>query len=172
MKRSYLYEVIWFVVLILLQVLLLNRISVFGVATPVLYVYFLLKLPMGKNLFYVIISGFLMGLIIDIFLNTPGMNAAATTIVAACRKPVMNLFFDNEEYDEFVPGIYTAAGPFVRFAILTVLLHLTLLFFIESFTLFNLMSTLLRIVASAIISLLLIIALDSFIYKRKRSEQI
>jgi len=92
MKISYLYEVILFVFLILLQVLLLNRISVFGVATPVLYVYFLLKLPMGKNLFYVIISGFLMGLIIDIFLNTPGMNAAATTIVAACRKPVMNLF--------------------------------------------------------------------------------
>lgn len=170
MKRSYLYEVIWFVVLILLQVLLLNRISLFGIATPVLYIYFLLKLPRGKNLFYVIISGFLMGLIIDIFLNTPGMNAAATTIVAAYRKPVMNLFFEKEEYNEFVPGIYTAAGPFVRFTIVMVMLHLTLLFFIESFTLFNLMNTLLRIAASSFISILLVIALDSLIFRRKHRE--
>lgn len=170
MKRSSLYEVIVFVLLILLQVLLLNRISLFGIATPVLYIYFLLKLPRGKNLFYVIISGFLMGLIIDIFLNTLGMNAAATTIVAAFRKPVMNLFFEKEEYNEFVPGIYTAAGPFVRFTIMMVMLHLTFLFFIESFTLFNLMNTLLRIAASSFISILLIIALDSFIFRRKHRE--
>lgn len=172
MKLSYLYEIVLFVLLILLQVLLLNRIGLFGITTPVLYLYFLLKLPMGKNLFYVIISGFLMGLIVDVFLNTPGMNAAATTIVAAFRKPVMNLFFQKEEYDEFVPGIYTATGPFIRFTILMVLMHLTLLFFIESFTLFNLMSTLLRIASSSFISILLIFALDSFIFKRKRGEQV
>jgi len=49
MKLSYLYEIVRFVLLILLQVLLLNRISLFGLATPVLYGYFLLKLPMGRN---------------------------------------------------------------------------------------------------------------------------
>ncbi|MCE5178409.1 MAG: rod shape-determining protein MreD [Porphyromonadaceae bacterium] len=172
MKISYLYEIVLFVLLILLQVLLLNRLSLFGIATPVLYLYFLLKLPIGRNLFYVIISGFLLGLIIDVFLNTPGMNAAATTIVAACRKPLLNLFFEKEEYDEFVPGIYTATGPFIRFTILMVLLHLTLLFFIESFTLFNLPATLLRIAASSVISILLIFAFDSFIFKRKRGEQV
>lgn len=172
MKLSYLYEIVLFVFLILLQVLLLNRISLFGIATPVLYLFFLLKLPMGKNLFYVIISGFLLGLIVDIFLNTPGMNAAATTIVAACRKPFMSLFFGKEEYDAFVPGINTVSGPFIRFTILMVLTHLTLLFFIESFTLFNLPGTLLRIAASSFISILLIFALDGFIFRRKRGEQV
>jgi len=172
MKISYLYDIVLFILLILLQVLLLNRISFFGIATPVLYLYFLLKLTMGRNFLYVIISGFLLGLAIDIFLNTPGMNAAATTIVAACRKPFMNLFFEKDEYDDFVPGIYTATGPFIRFTILMVSLHLTLLFFIESFTLFNLPATLLRIVSSSVISILLIFALDSFIFKRKRGEQV
>jgi|AGTN01.2.fsa_nt_gi rod shape-determining protein MreD len=171
MKISYLYDIVLFVLLILLQVLLLNRISLFGLATPVLYSYFLLKLPRGRNLFYVIISGFLMGLIIDIFLNTPGMNAAATTIVAAFRKPIMNLFFEREEYDEFVPGMYTTAGPFVRFTVFMVFLHLTLLFFIESFTFFNVTSTLLRTVSSSLITIVLIIALDSLMYKRKPGEQ-
>ena len=171
MKVSYLYEWLLFMLLIFLQVMLLNRITLFGIATPVLYSYFLLKLPVGRNRFYVIIAGFLMGLIIDVFLNTPGMNAAATTIVAAFRRPIMNLFFDRVTYDEFVPGIYTAAGPFARFTVFTVFLHLTLLFFIESFTLFNLVNTLLRVVSSSTISIVLILAIDSLMYKKKTGEQ-
>jgi len=127
---------------------------------------------MGRNPFFVIITAFLMGLIIDIFLNTPGMNAAAITMVAVLRKPVMDLFFEKEEYDEYVPGIYSATGPFVRFTIFMVFLHLTLLFFIESFTLFNLMSLFLRIITSSVITILLIVTFDSLFYRRKQGEQI
>ncbi|RNC64602.1 rod shape-determining protein MreD [Proteiniphilum sp. X52] len=171
MKLSYIYELVLFVALILLQTLLLNRISLFGIATPVLYIYFLLKLPVGRNRYYVITSAFLMGLIIDIFLNTPGMNAAAITMVAALRKNVLGLFFEREGYDDFVPGIHTAAAPFARFTIFMVLLHLTLLFFIESFTLFNLKNTLLRIATSSAVTIPLIIALDSLMFRRKPGEQ-
>ena len=95
MKITLLREIVWFVILILLQTLVLNRISVFGIAIPILYIYFLIKLPKNRNLFYVVISGFLMGLIIDVFLNTPGMNAAATTIIATLRKPLVNIFFES-----------------------------------------------------------------------------
>ncbi|HXL01180.1 MAG TPA: rod shape-determining protein MreD, partial [Dysgonamonadaceae bacterium] len=63
MKTTFLREMAGFVVLVLLQTLVLNRISVFGVAVPILYIYFLIKLPKNRNLFYVVISGFLMGLI-------------------------------------------------------------------------------------------------------------
>jgi rod shape-determining protein MreD len=173
MKISYFYEILLLAALVLLQVLLLNRISLFGYATPILYSYFLLKLPVGRNVFYVIISAFIMGLAIDAFLNTPGMNAAAITITAAFQRNIRNLFFDRSEYEyeEFVPGIYTASGAFVRFAVFMVSLHITLLFFIESFTLFNLVNTLLRIASSAVFSIVLIIAIDSLMYKEKPSEQ-
>ena len=70
MKLDYLYEMLLFAALIVLQVLIFNQISIFGFATPFLYIYFLLKLPVGRNLFYVIIAGFLLGFTIDIFLNT------------------------------------------------------------------------------------------------------
>ena len=170
MKLGYFREILFLAVLILLQVLVLNRINLFGYATPILYSYFLLKLPVGRNVFYIIISAFVMGLSIDIFLNTPGMNAAAITIVAAFQRNIRNLFFDRNEYEEFVPGIYTSAKSFVRFTIFIVTLHITLLFFIESFTLFNLTNTLLRIVSSTAVSILLIIAMDSLIYKEKPSE--
>jgi len=166
MKISHLHDIIWFVGLILLQTLVLNRISVFGVAVPILYIYFLIKLPRNSNLFYVVISGFLMGLIIDIFLNTPGMNAAATTIVATLRKPLIDVFFSKVEYEDFIPSIYTETGAFLRYIVVMVLLHQTLLFFIESFTFFNLTSTFIHIAASSVLTLILIVALDSLMYRR------
>ncbi len=171
MKLKWIYEFFLFVLLILVQVLLLNRISLLGMATPILYVYFLIKLPLGRSPFYVIISGFLMGLIIDMFLNTPGMNAAATTIVAMFRKPILNLFYDRDLFDEFVPGIHVETSSFIRFTIFIVLMHLTLLFFIESFTLFNLKNTVIRILTSSFVSILIILALDSFIKRTKPGEQ-
>ncbi len=171
MRVSYLYEGLLFLLLVLLQVLLLSRIALFGIVTPVMYIYFLLKLPIGRNPFHVIISGFLLGLVIDIFLNTHGMNAAATTIVAAFRGTIMNLFYERVEHDEFVPSMYNEAGVFIRFTVFTVTLHLTLLFFIESFTLFNFLNTLLRVVTSTIVSVALILAVDSLTYKKKSGDQ-
>lgn len=171
MKVRYLQEFFLFIFLILLQAILLNRINVFGFATPVLYIYFLLKLPFGRSPFYVIISGFLLGLIIDIFLNTPGMNAAAATMVATFRKPILNLFYDREIFDEFIPGINTGTSQFVKLTVFVVLLHLTLLFFIESFTMFKAVNTIKRIVASSLISILIIISLDVLIYRKRAGEQ-
>ena len=170
MKLDYLYEAFLFVVLILLQVLVFNQISVFGFATPFLYIYFLLKLPMGRNEFYVIIIGFLMGFIIDVFLNTPGINAAATTLVASLRRPFLRLFFTREEFENFVPGIYSATGAFIRFAVIMVLKHQVALFGLESFSLFNPNILLLRLLSSVILTLILVFAMDSFVFKKLISE--
>lgn len=163
-------EILWFVILVLLQVLLFNRITVFGVAVPILYIYFLIKLPYGRNRFYVIISGFLMGLIIDAFLNTPGMNAAATTIVAALRSIILNLFYPKNEYENLVPGIHTSVAAFVKFTVTMVLLHQTLLFFIEAFTFFNFTSTMIRIGSSSLLTIVLILALDSLVIRREKTS--
>ena len=171
MKLDYLYEVLLFVTLILLQVLLFNQISVFGFATPFLYIYFLLKLPVGRNVFYVIIMSFLMGLIIDIFLNTPGINAAALTIVATFRRPILRLFYAKEEFEDYVPGINSAAGPFIKFSILTVAIHQTVLYGLEAFSLFNPQILLLRWVSSIVLTLILIFALDGFMYKTFRADE-
>lgn len=170
MKIDFLYEALLFVVLILLQVLVLNQISVFGLATPFIYIYFLLKLPIERNVFYVIIAGFLMGFIIDIFFNTPGINAAATTLVAALRKPLLGLFFSGKEFDDFVPGVYSATGRFIRFSLIMVVIHQATLFGLETFSLFNPITLMLRLSSSVILTLILMLALDSFVYKKIVSE--
>ena len=153
MKLDYLYEVLLFVVLIVLQVLIFNQISVFGFATPFLYIYFLLKLPIGRNVFYVIIIGFLLGFIIDIFLNTPGINAAATTLVATFRQSLLRLFYTKDETEEYIPSIYTALGPFIKYVSAAVIIHQTALYTLESLSLFNPQITIIRWAASIVLTL-------------------
>ena len=61
-----------FVILILVQVFILNKIHLFGYATPMLYVWFILTLEAGTGRNKAMLWAFVMGLVIDIFSNTFG----------------------------------------------------------------------------------------------------
>nr|MCQ5196067.1 rod shape-determining protein MreD [Parabacteroides merdae] len=62
---------IYFVVLVLVQVLILNNIHFLRVATPFLYLYFILKMPVGSSPTNVVFFSFLIALTIDVFSITP-----------------------------------------------------------------------------------------------------
>lgn len=161
-------DVLMFIILILLQVLVLNRIILFDVAIPLLYIYFIIKQPLGRNRFYVIISAFLLGFIIDIFLNTPGVNAAAATITATLRPAFIYLFYPKNELDITTPSIKDNTSAFIKYTITMVLMHQTVLFFIDAMTLFNFTQALVRIISSFALTTVLIIASDSLFFRRGR----
>ena len=70
----------WFVFLFLLQVLVFNHVHIFGYATPMPYIYFLLILPSDTPRWLYVLLGFVLGLLIDLFTNTPGMAAGSMTL--------------------------------------------------------------------------------------------
>ena len=51
------------------------------------------------------IWAFLLGLTVDILGNTPGMNAAAATVLACMREPVVRLVTRRDSVEYFEPGI-------------------------------------------------------------------
>lgn len=73
----------WFVLLLLLQVLLFGHIHLFGYATPMPYVYFLIILSLDTPRWLYLVSAFALGLAIDIFSCTPGMTSASLCAVAS-----------------------------------------------------------------------------------------
>ena len=94
-------RIFMFVVLLLVQVLILNHIHLFQIATPLLYVYFVLTFSMDTPKWVVLTSSFGLGLLIDIFANTAGMAAGCMTLIAMLTAGAMVLM-----YFEFpVPGI-------------------------------------------------------------------
>ena len=81
---TYIHRIGWFIGLVLLQVLILNNVHIAGYATPFLYIYFILKFASGTSRNELMLWAFFFGLTIDIFADTPGMNAAATVLLAFC----------------------------------------------------------------------------------------
>lgn len=149
-----------FVSLILLQVWVFNRVHLFGLITPLPYIYFLLKLSSKMNRNAVLLWGFSMGLCIDVFNNTPGLNALALTIVGFLRYYLLQLMISREE-EAIIPSSRTMGGwGFMRYAMILVLLHHTILFATEAFSVYSPLLLVLKIAGSSLFTLLLILALE------------
>lgn len=161
-----------FIVLILLQVLVFNRISILGYATPYVYIYMIIKFPVKTDRNLTLFIAFLLGFIIDIFCNTPGINAAAATLAAFLRRPLQSTFTSNDDYAALqMPGISNyGTVPYIRYAVLMILIHHASLIMLESFSYFNLALVLKRVVLSTILTSILILGLDGFSSKRKKER--
>ena len=150
MINNILRGLIYFVVLVLVQVLVLNNIHFLRIATPFLYLYFILKLPVGISSIYTVFFSFLMGLIIDTFSNTPGMHAAACTFVGFIRLWLIQLFMGKELPEDMIPSYKTFGYVgFLRYALIFVVIHHIALFAVESLTFFDPLFLVVRILASA-----------------------
>lgn len=171
LKSNTFKYIILFTVLVLLQVLVLNKISFLGYAVPFVYIYFILKLPVGSNRNLTTLLGFLLGFAIDLFCNTPGINAAATTLIGFICRPVQGLFFIVDDYNEQTPSLRLLGSAFMKYTILITLIHHIVLVSLESFSYFNLKLILLRIFLSAILTIILIFAFEGFSLKKKSSWQ-
>ena len=160
-------RIAWFVGLVLVQVLMLNNICLFGLATPFIYVYFLLAIDKDIDRIALMLIAFLLGLSVDIFSNTPGVNAGASVLVAFMRPGLLRLFSPRDEYENFEPGIYTlGVWAFIRYAFVTILLHHTVLYLLEAFAFANIGYLLLRSLCSALLTVLLVVAVEFVRHKR------
>ncbi len=152
-----------FVIVVLLQVIIGNNIHLFGVAIPFFYIYFILRLPLSLSVNWVMTLAFVLGLTIDIFSNTPGMNALACVVLAALRKPVLNLYTPRgEDYAEAVPSIRSfGMSLYVRYALTLSLCFCAALFLVESLSLLNIGRLIARVAASTALTFLVILGMDS-----------
>ena len=75
MRREILTSVIQYIVLVFFQVLILDKISLFGIATPMIYVLFILNLPMNTSRWLTLLASFFIGISIDIFSGQTGIHS-------------------------------------------------------------------------------------------------
>jgi len=162
MKKISFQLISLFILLVFLQIWFFNNIHLFGFATPLLYTYFLIKLTTGMNRNTVMLLSALMGFVIDIFGGTLGLNMTTMIIVGFFRYYLLKLFAPRDVFDDYFPSFRTFGKFFfMRYAGVTVLIHISLLFTIESFALFVPGLLFLRIIGSSVLTLLLIYAFES-----------
>jgi len=127
-----------FVLLVLFQVLVLNNIQFLGYINPYLYILFILALPVQLPRWFLLILAFVLGLTIDIFSNTIGMHAFATVFVAFFREGIIKLFTNIEEGNNPTPSFHTfGVSAYIKYVVLMVMIHHTLLFILEAFSFSN-----------------------------------
>ncbi|MBN2166492.1 MAG: rod shape-determining protein MreD [Marinilabiliaceae bacterium] len=152
------------IILVLIQVLIINNIPLSWFINPFIYISFIITLPLFIPGWFLLILGFVTGLIIDISCNTPGMHTSATLVMSFIRPYFLNSIIPREDHQSTaqpVPSVF-GMGWFMKYALVMTLSHHLVLFFIEEFSFSNFFSTLFKVVLSSVISLLLIFIVQMF----------
>ena len=157
-----LQNILRFVLLVLFQVLVLNNIQFLGYINPYLYILFILALPVQIPRWFLLVLAFILGMTIDIFSNTIGMHAFATVLVAFFRDGIIKLFTNIEEGNNPTPSFYTfGVSSYIKYVVLMVIIHHTTLFLLEAFSFSHFWIMLAKILLSSMVTILLIMGIQS-----------
>ena len=131
-SSTYLRFILFALLMVALQVWVLSPIALFRVATPYLYPFVLLLLPVDTNRTVLSISGFAVGMLIDIFSLTPGLHASAFTLTAFMRQPILSLLTDKNTIPHALPLFPTLRGGSVMLITLLLLVHHATLYILQA----------------------------------------
>ena len=160
MNRTVL-NIIRFIALVAAQVLLVNHIRLGGYVHPYIYLIFVMLLPLNTPGWQLLVAGFSIGLVIDLFMGTLGMHAGATTLMAFCRPAIVRLVSGSMKLENTKePNINQLGFPwFLRYTLCMVIVHNFTYFMFEGFSFHLVGQALLRILISVPVSVFLIIVL-------------
>lgn len=157
-----LQNILRFLFLVLLQVLVLNNIQFIGYINPYLYLLFILSLPVQTPRWLSLLLAFGIGLTIDAFTNTMGMHAFASVMAAFLRNGIIKLFIAIEEGNNPTPNFHTfGVGAYVKYVVAMVIVHHSTLFILEAFSLYHFWILSAKIILSSLVTILLILGLQS-----------
>jgi rod shape-determining protein MreD len=149
--------------LLLLQVLVLKRIGlgeswIWEYGNIFIYPVIVLLLPFRLPRHYVILIGFFIGLIIDIFYDTIGVHAFALTATAYARGLILSYMEPRGGYQlSMSPTIFSMGLNWVMtYTFFSMLIHVFLYFSVEIFTFIYIGQILLKTTITLILSMLVV----------------
>ena len=164
--------VLQFIVLILLQVLVVDQISL-GYASqfiiPSVYFLFVLMLPLTVSNGALMLVAFFIGMMVDVFKSTPGMHASTMVLLGYFRPYLLKFIEPREGFDVLkTPSIYSMRKSVYLgyLSLASIVFHLWY-FTLEVMRFSDFHIILLKTLCSSIISVLLIILAQYLTVKRK-----
>ena len=153
-------RIISFIALCLLQVVVLNHIHLFSVATPLFYIIFVLHFPSNYSRSGIMLWCFAMGIVIDCFGNTPGVASASMTLLGALQPYILRRFMSHE-VEEMVPSLSVlGVQSFFSYLSCVTLLYCLLYFSLEMFSFAHLLYWIENVIGSTILTVLLIFVVE------------
>lgn len=157
-----------FILLLLFQVLLFNHINFLGYINPYIYILFIALYPVKNNRILFLFLCFLLGLIIDFFMDSGGVNATASLIIAFIR-PVVLKFSFGAVYEHNVLKFNNTnfIQKLTYFSILIVIHHF-FFFLMEFFNISKIILILKNTLLSSIFTMLISILITTILSKQTK----
>jgi hypothetical protein len=167
-RINYRYQIWQFILLVIIQLPLLYKFILFNTAIGFFYLGFLIFFPFRLSPIVQLTTGFLIGLMIDVFSNTPGMHASAAVFVMFVKD--YWLVFVSEDPEEEINISIPTLGPVssVLYALPLILVHHLIIFMVEYGRWEGVLSVLNRVFWSSLLSFATIYTVNLLIAPKKR----
>jgi rod shape-determining protein MreD len=168
MNSALIMNIARFILLLLAQVLIFNRMELFGFVKPFPYILFIILYPVNGNKTGLLVAGFFLGLIMDMFWNSGGVHAAACLILAYFRPAIFKFSFGLSYEYQTVKLNDSLTPERFSFILIAVMIHHISFFILEIFKITFIWDILLRTVLSTIFTIITCIIIIYLIKPSKR----
>jgi hypothetical protein len=162
-------NIIRLAIFVILQVYVLNQQHLHQYIVPSIYYLFILWLPFSISRFTLMFVGFITGMVLDAFMNSPGLHAAACVLIAYLRPFIIGILTpkDTSEFNYREPSPRAMGWtPYLVYVLILTLFHHGYLTFLEWLSFGSFLSFLIKIASGTAISMLLIIIIE-LLFPRK-----
>jgi rod shape-determining protein MreD len=142
--------------------MVLNHIHLFDIAIPLLYIYFGITFHRNYPKWAILLWCFALGLAIDVFSNTPGLAAGSMTLIGVIQPYLLELFVPRDSVEDMNVSIKSMGFvKFTTFSAILIFIFCLAFFALEAFTFYNWVNWLIYACCSAVLTLILILAIES-----------
>lgn len=167
-SKTILLNIFRWLILLFLQIFLLRNVIFYNLATPFLYTLFILVLPFGIPNLLLFLIAFGTGLTLDAFYDTLGVHATACVALAFVRILFISVSLNRDAFDEPEPSLGNMGIKwFSLYAVLCILVHHLLVFYLEAFKFTAVLYTLAKCLTSVIFTLFTILLVEFIFHNRK-----
>jgi hypothetical protein len=159
-------NIVRFLMLLTAQVLVCNHINFLGYINPYIYILFILLYPVKNNRMLFILLSFILGLVVDLFMDSGGIHAAASVTIAYSRPVFLKFCFGTVYEHQYIKFENVEFGSKFSYFVLMTAIHHLILFYLEIFSISKILLVLQKALFSGIFTVLLCV-LATIIFSRK-----
>ncbi len=159
----------WIVICVLLQVIFFDHFHVMGYGAPLIYILFLLDYRSNDNVISSMLWGTLLGLFVDMFHDSIGVNMMAMVFMVFIRGKIFDMFVRNRKLNDEYTLDFSSLGINIYTQILVIItfLYCVCLSWLEDITFKYFLQFLLKVVTGTFSTTALVLFYNFLRYYRR-----